>query len=370
MAAVVSRKDSGSEVALDPEASARLAGLRYVHDSDPGITRHRSRKRFSYRRLDGQPVLDQVTLSRISKLAIPPAWSDVWICPDPSGHLQATGRDARGRKQYRYHARWRKVRDETKYERMMAFGEALPAIRERVAEDLSLPGLGREKVLATLLRLLEGTLIRVGNVEYARENNSYGLTTLRNRHVNIVGSNVRFQFKGKSGVRREVGIRDRRVASVINRLRDLPGQHLFDYRDEDGEVHQVDSNDVNDYLREITGQDFTAKDFRTWAGTVLAAKSLEAFEKFDSETQAKRNVVSAIESVAKRLGNTPAVCRKCYVHPEVIDAYMSGATIRTVRETVEREVAEHLHDLDPEEIAVMLLLRERLAADERRSEAS
>jgi DNA topoisomerase-1 len=259
------------------------------------------------------------------------------------------------------------VRDETKYERMVAFGEALPLIRRRVSEDLGLPGLQRKKVLATVVRLLEGTLIRVGNEEYARENRSYGLTTLRNRHVDVKGSEVLFHFKGKSGVRHEVDVRDRRVASVIKRLKDLPGQHLFEYCDDEGEIRQVGSNDVNDYLREITGQDFTAKDFRTWAGTVLAAKTLQAFQQFDSQTQAKKNVVAAIESVAKRLGNTPAVCRKCYVHPEVISAYMSGATIHTVRELVEQEVAENLHELDPEEAAVMVLLRERLAAEERES---
>jgi DNA topoisomerase-1 len=370
MGAIVSDNGRGTDVALDPEESARLAGLRYVRDSDPGITRRRGGKGFSYRAPDGQPVRDEPTLTRIRKLAVPPAWTGVWICPYARGHLQATGRDARGRKQYRYHARWREVRNETKYERMVAFGEALPAIRKRVAEDLKIPGLPREKVLATVVLLLEGTLIRVGNEEYARENDSYGLTTLRNRHVNINGSEVRFQFKGKSGVRHEVGLRDRRVATVINRLRDLPGQHLFECCDENGEVRQVGSADVNDYLHEITGEDFTAKDFRTWAGTVLAAKALEAFEQFDSETQAKRNVVSAIESVAKRLGNTPAVCRKCYVHPDVIDAYLSGATIRTVREIVEREVTENLHELDPEEAAVMVLLRERLAAEEQRAKAS
>lgn len=368
MVATLADNGLGTDVAIDPEESARLAGLRYVRDSDPGIARRRAGKHFTYRDRDGGTIHDRATLTRIRKLAIPPAWTDVWICSDPLGHLQATGRDTRGRKQYRYHPRWREVRDETKYERMVAFGEALPLIRKRVSEDLQLGGLQREKVLATVVRLLEGTLIRVGNEEYARENRSYGLTTLRNRHVEVDGSDVLFHFKGKSGVRHEVDVRDRRVASVIKRLKDLPGQHLFEYCDDD-EIRQVGSSEVNDYLREITGQDFTAKDFRTWAGTVLAATTLEAFEQFDSETQAKRNVVAAIESVAKRLGNTPAVCRKCYVHPEVINAYLSGATIHTVRELVEREVAENLHELGPEEAAVMVLLRERLAAEEQQTKS-
>jgi DNA topoisomerase I len=361
---VTAQKLDGAEITVDPEESARLAGLRYVSDSRPGIGRKRVGEQFRYTGVDGRPIEDQRTLDRIGRLAIPPAWTDVWICTDPRGHLQATGRDARGRKQYRYHARWREVRDQTKYERMLAFGDALPTLRDRVRDDLKRSGMPREKVLATVVRLLEGTLIRVGNEEYARENRSYGLTTMRNRHVEVDGSEVRFHFKGKSGVKHDVGIHDRRVASVLKRLRDLPGQHLFEYQNGDGEVHVVTSDDVNEYLREITGQEFTAKDFRTWAGTVLAAITLEEFEQFDSETQAKRNVVAAIESVARRLGNTPSVCRKCYVHPEVINAYMAGTTIRAVREMVEQEMTENLHRLDPEEAAVMALLRERLARDE------
>lgn len=359
-----------TDIAVDPVESARLAGLHYVTDTRPGITREKWRDHFRYFGPSREPVTDERILDRIKKLAIPPAWTDVWISTDPRGHLQATGRDARGRKQYRYHSRWREVRDETKYERMLAFGAALPVIRARVAQDLALPGIPRDKVLATIVKLLEGTLIRVGNEEYARENKSYGLTTMLNRHVDVDGTEVRFHFKGKSGVKHDVGVRDRRVAAVIKRLRDLPGQHLFEYCDSDGEVRTVDSTDVNEYLREITGQEFTAKDFRTWSGTVLAARTLEEFEEFDSETQAKKNVVSAIESVAKRLGNTPAVCRKCYIHPEVINAYMTGTTIRTVREMVEQEMSAHLHELNAKEAAVMALLRERLARDEQQARAS
>jgi DNA topoisomerase-1 len=364
VAVALETASSNVEIAVDPEESARQAGLHYVHDTEPGITRRRAGEDFRYIAPDGQPVRDERTLARIKSLAIPPAWTGVWISKDPRGHLQATGRDARGRKQYRYHPRWRQVRDESKYERMMAFGQALPYIRARVDADLKRAGLPREKVVATVVRLLEGTLIRVGNEEYARENKSYGLTTMRNRHVAVEGSAVHFHFKGKSGVKHDVDIRDRRVATVIKRLRDLPGQHLFEYIDADGNLRVVDSDDVNAYLKEITGQEFTAKDFRTWAGTVLAATTLQAFEQVDSQAQAKKNVVAAIESVAKRLGNTPAVCRKCYIHPHVIDAYMTGSTIHAVREMVDQEIEQNLHGLDPEEAAVMALLRDRLADQE------
>jgi DNA topoisomerase-1 len=338
-----------------------MAGLRYVHDSMPGIRRKRAGKHFTYIDADGQPIHDTEELARIRALAIPPAWTDVWISPTPRGHLQATGRDARGRKQYRYHQRWRAVRDETKYHRMLAFGQALPAIRERVQHDLSLPGLPRDKVLATIVRLLEATLIRVGNEEYARENGSYGLTTMRNRHVDVDGATVEFHFKGKGGIKHRIDVHDRKLASIVRRLRDLPGQDLFQYVDEDGELQDVDSEDVNQYLREIAGEDFTAKDFRTWAGTLLAAQALQAFEAVDDEAQARKNVVRAIETVAERLGNTPAVCRKCYVHPEIINAYLEGDTLHTVRDRLARELTRFLPDLDPEEAAVMALLHERLA---------
>jgi DNA topoisomerase I len=353
------------EIAVDPEESAQQAGLHYVHGDRPGITRRKAGKHFRYVAPSGEIIDDERTLTRIKSLAIPPAWTDVWISTDPRGHLQATGRDARGRKQYRYHSRWRAVRDETKYERLLAFGEALPVIRARIDADLRQPGLPREKVLATVVQLLEETLIRVGNEEYARENRSYGLTTMRNRHVDVHGSEVRFHFNGKSGVKHDLGVRDRRVAAVIKRLRDLPGQHLFEYIDDDGEVRVVDSDDVNAYLHAISGHEFTAKDFRTWAGTVLAAQMLAAFERCDSEAHAKKNVVSAIESVAKRLGNTPAVCRKCYVHPDVIEAFMSGTTLQTVREAIDDEIATDLEGLDADEAAVMALLRDRRVAQQR-----
>jgi DNA topoisomerase-1 len=307
-------------------------------------------------------VRDEDTLARIKSLAIPPAWTDVWICAQPNGHVQATGRDARGRKQYRYHPRWRAVRDEVKYERMIAFGKALPQIRRKVDEDLRLPGLPREKVLATIVYLLQVTMMRVGNEEYARENKSFGLTTLRNRHVRVDGSDVEFRFRGKSGVYHSVKVHDRRLARIIQRSREIPGQELFQYIDDEGGQHSVDSSDVNDYLRTISGEDYTAKDFRTWAGTVLAAMALQEFEKFDSEAQAKKNVVRAIESVAKKLGNTPSVCRKCYVHPAVLDAYLDGAEIAGLRQRAEQELVEELHELHPEEAAVLALLQQRLAA--------
>ena len=358
---------AGEEITVDPVVSAKLAGLRYVSDTQPGIRRKRAGKHFSYIGVDGKPIRDPVELKRIKSLAIPPAWTDVWIAPTPRGHIQATGRDAKGRKQYRYHPRWREARDETKYYRMLAFGEALPIIRDRVDQDLALRGFPREKVLATIVRLLEATLIRVGNEEYARENKSYGLTTMRNRHVDIEGSMLQFHFRGKSGVKHVVGIKDRRVASIVRRLRDLPGHHLFQYVDDDGTLQAVDSDDVNQYLREITGQDFTAKDFRTWAGTLLAAEALQEFESVDSEAQAKKNVVQAIERVARRLGNTPAVCRKCYVHPEVINAYFDGETIRTLKERVEEELSSSLSALGPQEAAVMALLHRRLEREQRKA---
>ena len=352
-----------AETIADPVESAKAAGLRYVSDTGPGIRRKRAGKSFSYIGLDGKPIRDRETLARIRALAIPPAYTDVWISPSPRGHIQATGRDAKGRKQYRYHPRWREVRDETKYERMIAFGQALPKIREQTDRDLALPGLPRRKVLAAVVQLLEATLIRVGNEEYARENRSYGLTTLRNRHVDVSGATVRFKFRGKSGKEHSIGVRDRRLANVVKRCEELPGQTLFQYRDEDGELQTVDSDDVNEYLREITGQDFTAKDFRTWAGTVLAALALQEFESFDSETQAKKNVVQAIESVAERLGNTPTVCRKCYVHPAVIDTYLEGSMLQTLRERADQEMADSLKALRVEEAAVMAILQQRLTRE-------
>jgi DNA topoisomerase I len=317
---------------LDPIASAKIAGLRYVNDErTPGIKRVGSSSRVRYVDPSGRTVTDRSELQRIRSLAIPPAWKDVWICPNPLGHLQATGRDARGRKQYRYHPRWREVRDEVKYGRLIAFAEALPRIRARTTADLRRSGLPREKVLATVVQPLEKTLIRVGNDEYARENGSFGLTTMRDQHAKIHGQTLRFEFRGKSRIQHSIDLQDARLARIVKACRDLPGYELFQYVDDDGKRQVIDSGDVNAYLREITGQGFTAKDFRTWAGTVLAANALAEVAGFASTAEAKRNVVRAIESVAKRLGNTKAVCRKCYIHPAILDAYMDGATIRTMK---------------------------------------
>ncbi|QJE01647.1 DNA topoisomerase IB [Massilia forsythiae] len=356
-------KESNAIPNADPSTAAKAAGLRYVHDDRPGIGRKAVKDGFRYLDAKGNTVDDEATLARIKALVIPPAWTEVWICPQANGHLQATGRDARGRKQYRYHAKWRSTRDEVKYERMINFGKALPQIRKDVDRALKLPGLPREKVLATIVYLLEATMMRIGNDEYARENKSYGLTTLRNRHVKIDGSEVEFSFRGKSGVHHDVKVHDKRLARIIQRTRDLPGQDLFQYLDEDGERHTVDSGDVNDYLRDITGEDYTAKDFRTWSGTVLAALALQEFEKFDSEAQAKKNVVRAIESVSEKLGNTPSVCRKCYVHPAVLDAYLDGTMIEGLRARAEQKLVQELHELEPEEAAVLTMLQLRLAQD-------
>jgi DNA topoisomerase-1 len=343
-----------------PQESAKAAGLRYVSDAKPGIGRKKTAKGFRYVAVDGKPVKDAETLGRIKSLVIPPAWTEVWISPVANGHLQATGRDAKGRKQSRYHPKWRETRDETKYERMMHFGAALPCIRERVEKDLSRPGLPREKVLAALVRLMETTFIRVGNEEYARTNGSYGLTTMKNRHVEVKGGSVTFKFKGKSGVHHEIGLHDRRLAAIVKRCQDLPGHELFEYLDEEGQAQTVDSADVNDYLQEMTQQHFTAKDFRTWAGTVLAAMMLREFEPFETAGQAKKNVVAAIQQVAERLGNTPSVCRKCYVHPAVLECYLSGEMIKTIEQRVEEEERDS-HELRQEEMALLGLLRERLA---------
>jgi DNA topoisomerase-1 len=280
----------------------------------------------------------------------------VWICPLANGHIQATGRDAKGRKQYRYHAQWRSVRDEAKYGRVIAFGRALPRIRQQVEEALALPGLPRPKVLATVVRLLETTMIRIGNAEYARANKSFGLTTLRNRHVEVEGRAVAFRFRGKSGVMHDIRLQDPRVARIIRRMRDLPGQELFQYLDDDGQTHTIDSADVNDFLREISGEDYTAKDFRTWAGTMLAARELRALAACASETEGKRNIAQAIAAVAKRLGNTPTVCRKCYVHPAVPDSYLSGALHAAAEALRQEAAANDPHALDEEELAVLALL--------------
>jgi DNA topoisomerase I len=348
-------------ITTDPVQTAQSAGLRYVTDAKPGIARHGKGKRFRYTNPDGSPIHDTETLARIKSLVIPPAWQQVWICPSPNGHLQATGRDAKSRKQSRYHPRWRQVRDETKYERMILFAEALPEIRTRVEHDLSLAAMPRPKILATVVRLMETTFIRVGNEEYARSNHSYGLTTMRNRHVAIEGATVRFTFKGKSGVQHDVNLTDRRLARIVRQCRDLPGQELFQYLDAEGQRHSIDSADVNQYLREITpthiAADFTAKDFRTWAGTVLAHVALTQLDPFESETQAKKNIVEAVKSVASSLGNTPSVCRKCYIHPAVMEAYLAGRLALALEASIEKvDTKGDAQTLRKEEQALMRLL--------------
>lgn len=330
----------------DGQSVAAAAGLRYVSDAKPGIRRKRAGRHFSYTGLDGRPIHDQRTLQRIRALVIPPAWTDVWICPSPNGHIQATGRDARGRKQYRYHARWREVCDETKYDRMLVFGAALPAIRKRIDADLRKQGLPRKRVLATVLRLLERTLIRVGNDEYARQNESYGLTTLHNEHVEVEGGRIHFHFRGKSGKNFEIDLRDRRLARIVQRCQSIPGQDLFGYLDADGQPHTIGSEDVNAYLREISGHDFTAKDFRTWAATLLAFQHLRELAASEQASVMKRDVAETVRQVAARLGNTPAVCRKCYIHPAVLDAFHDPKHLLPIPDTT--------HEMVPEAEAALL----------------
>jgi DNA topoisomerase-1 len=352
------------------DTSTTAPGLRHSTDRRPGITRRRSGRGFSYRDADGNVVRDRETLARIRSLAIPPAWTDVWICPYPNGHLQATGRDAKGRKQYRYHPRFRRRRDAAKFERLVAFANALPAIRSRVDQDLARPGLPKEKVLAAVVRLLELTLIRVGNEEYARLNRSFGLTTLRDRHADVEGSSIRFRFRGKSGRQHEVGLRDRRLAAIVRKCRDLPGQELFQYVARDGEPIDVGSDDVNDYLRSIA-PDVTAKDFRTWAGTVLAFRALRALDRPATDGQAKKNVVAAIRETAELLGNTPAVCRQAYVHPVVVDAYLDDRLRGALLHAAEESPTPPIGTTEAEEQAVVELLRRQLGEDATRvSEAS
>lgn len=342
----------------DPAAFATAAGLRYVSDTSPGIRRRRAGKGFVYTGLDGRPVRDVVELRRFALLGIPPAWTDVWICPRPNGHIQATGRDARGRKQYRYHGRWREVRDEAKYDRMLPFARSLPALRARIERDLALRGLPRERVLAAVVRLLDETLIRIGNEEYARQNESFGLTTLREEHADVEGTTIHFHFRGKSGKQHEIDVRDRRAAAVVKRCQDLPGHELFQYA-EDGVPRTIESSDVNDYLREVTGEEFSAKDFRTWGGSVIAAGALLALGKAESETQARKNVISAIKQAAEGLGNTPAICRKCYVHPEIIDAYLEGQLIAGLDAAARQPEVD---DLRPEEARLLAFLEARRVA--------
>jgi DNA topoisomerase-1 len=324
----------GNDADVNDEAAAadaRSAGLRYVGDDLPGIRRIKAGKGFAYLGPDGKRLTDPATRDRIRALAIPPAYVDVWISPLANGHIQATARDARGRKQYRYHAKWREVRDENKYARTVAFAKALPKIRERVESDLRLAGLPREKVLAAVVRLLETTSIRIGNDEYAKENGSYGLTTMKNSHVRVSGGEMRFSFRGKSKVRHAISLEDRRLAKIVRGCQDMPGQRLFQYVDDEGETHAVESSDVNDYIREISGDDFTAKDFRTWEGTVACAMLLVDRSPIESEAERKRQVAEAMKIVATRLGNTPTVCRRCYVHPIIVDAYLENGTLGQFR---------------------------------------
>lgn len=374
-------------IAASKEA-ARAAGLRYITDRRPGLHRAKTVTGFRYTDSDGQPVHDEEVLARIKSLVIPPAWTDVWIAPLANAHLQATGRDVRGRKQSRYHPKWRETRDETKYERMTHFAAALPRIRERVAVHLALPGLPKEKVLATIVSVMEATHIRVGNVEYARENKSYGLTTMRNKHVDVHGADVTFSFQGKSGVKHTIDLHDRRLAKIIKRCEDLPGYELFQYLDADGTTHSVDSQDVNDYLQEISGEHFTAKDFRTWAGSVLACDMLREIGPYENATQAKKNVVQAIAAVAQKLGNTPSVCRKCYVHPAVLEAYLTGTHVdaatakaasreageekavgkkitQELKAQLDEKIAAHTNTLRDEEQALMDLLGQRLQLEKK-----
>ena len=349
------------EDAKDPEKSAERAGLRYVHDDTPGFTRKRAGKGFSYRDLNGKTIGDAAIRERINKLAIPPAYQNVWICPDENGHIQATGYDEKGRKQYRYHARWSQVRDEAKFTRLIEFAHALPAIRQRTNADLRQRNLTREKVLAAIVQLLEKTAIRVGSEEYARQNETYGLTTMENRHVEVAGNTVHFEFTGKSHKDHEIDLKDKKLAKVVEQLQDLPGQSLFQFVDENGEPHSISSGDVNDYLHEIAGDNFTAKDFRTWAGTVAASLALQEFEEFSDKGTAAQNVVEAVKVVAQKLGNTPAVSRKSYIHPAVIEAYFDGDMLESLQQKVEEELSENLQGLKPEEAAVLGLLQQKLA---------
>ncbi len=351
-----------SGLPTDPIKSAVAAGLRYVTCSSPGLRRRRSGKGFAYFDTSGRLVRDRDLLRRIRSLVIPPAWDHVWICPLAHGHLQATGVDARGRRQYRYHPQYRQIRNQTKFHRMLQFAAALPQIRERVRRDVNRHSLSREKVVATVVMLLETTFIRIGNEEYARENSSYGLTTLRDRHVKIEGDTLRFHFRGKSGQMHDVSIEDRRLARIVRECRDLPGYELFQYADEFEELHALDSSDVNTYLHEISGEDFSAKDFRTWAGTVQCALALAAIGPCTSETEAKRNIVEAIKRTAARLGNRPATCRKYYVHPAILDAYLDGSLIESLGCASESQEPPSLTELRPEEKCVVKIIRKEAKA--------
>ena len=355
-----------SNSATQPVAAARSAGLRYVNDADQGIRRLKAGRGFRYVAPNGRALRNHGDLERIRRLAVPPAWTDVWICPDARGHIQATGRDAKGRKQYRYHAHWRRCRDETKFDRMLVFAGALPVLRRRAAADLARPGLSRDTVLATIVRLLEKSLIRIGNEEYVRQNNSFGLTTLRGKHVKVSGSTLRFQFRGKSGIRHSVDVNDRRLAHIVKQCRDLPGQELFQYVDRGGVVRRIGSGDINRYLRGVTGQDFTAKDFRTWSGTVLAVTALRDMRDASTRKHAEKNVLLAVEAVAGILGNTRTVCRKSYVHPGVIDCYVDGSMMKVIARA-SRPQPKQTSGLRPDEIAVVALLKYLQSKDAKRA---
>lgn len=343
----------------DMALAARLAKLKYVNDAQPGFSRKPYGKKFIYVDCDGKSIKDPQHLARIKTLAIPPAWTNVWICPFPDGHLQATGYDVKSRKQYRYHSQWRQVRDEVKYGHMIEFGLHLPLIRQKVDEALSKPGLSREKVLATVVYLLENTMIRIGNDEYAKSNKSFGLTTLRNRHVEIQGSNIKFHFFGKSKIEHDINLRDARLARIIKRIMDLPGQELFQYIDGNGERHAITSSDVNAYLQEITGRDYTAKDFRTWLGTMHTTLTLRTLDRFENLTQAKKNVLMAVEAASKKLGNTPSICRKCYVHPHIIESYMAGAMFDLLETSIDGAYEEEA--LNYVESYIIKLLQSKLS---------
>ena len=353
---------------LHPVKAAALARLQYVTDQRPGIRRHKSGKGFRYVGPNGQTVRQAATLARIRGLAIPPAWTDVWICPEPRAHLQATGRDAKGRKQHRYHPDWRTIRDETKFHRMQAFAGALPTLRRRVSADLARTGLPRGKVLAAVVQLLERSLIRVGNDEYVRENQSFGLTTLRDRHVTVRGNTLQFRFRGKSGKHHMIDVNDRRLARVVRQCRDLPGQDLFQYVDDEGRRQRIGSGDINRYVRDATGQEFTTKDFRTWWGSVLAVTALRELPPASTRTQSERNVVLALDAVAGLLGNTRAVCRKSYVHPGVLGCYIDGSLERIVKRRP-RTAPASVAGLRGDEVALVNVL-EYLQRDERRKKAA
>lgn len=339
----------------DPKAFAKEAGLRYVSDKKPGFGRQKLGEGFIYLDLNGKQITDKEIIERIESLGIPPAYIDVWICPDAKGHIQATGKDDRGRKQYRYHSAWQEAAKATKFHRMMAFGEALPKIRRQVGADLNLPGAPREKILAALVTLLEKTLIRVGNEEYAKENKSYGLTTMKNKHVEVNDNEITFAFKGKSNQFHEISLRDKKLAKIVAKLQDLPGQDLFQYVDDNDNLHEIHSDDVNAYLQEITGQDFTAKDFRTWRGTVLAALALQKCEACTTKAEVKKNLSNVVKQVAAELGNTPAVCRKAYIHPSLFEAYTKRMALDALQNYTVEELAK-FKLLRKDEAAVMVFL--------------